>query len=406
MDEEKVIASPAIRRIAKQYGIDLTKIGGTGEGGRIEVSDLERYLLGRRRVTAGEAPEEKVPEAAQDTEEVSDDEEYVLYKEDAPGPVYSKLNYDDEDYVTLDTVNGFDIELYPEDSSEEEEDVPDEEEEYVDLETVSLPDEEELLDISDSVADELRADLMKEAEDVLGEDEEENAEEEAPEEEEADEDDFECPGDCEECEYSDDCPIEIGCEEDDEDECGCGEHHHHHDDEDEEECQPIAISFRVPRENADTLVYASGSDHEDLMMDLVIKSLALAIYDEDPEFDGIINLIRFTKEGIEVSTAVDALQQKVGYIEYQDPFDHEDVFVNVWDMTSFGFTSFTRPDAGMVNVFVSADSKDLIIDSVSDEYTVCIDTCAFMMKSLKENLTLPAKMNERSVTPLMPEEEE
>ena len=114
---------------------------------------------------------------------------------------------------------------------------------------------------------------------------------------------------------------------------------------------------------------------------------------------------RFSRDGIEVSTAMDALSQKVGYIRYDDPEENGDVFVNVWDMTSFGFSSFSRPDAGMVNVFVSLDEKDLIIDAISDEYTVCIDTCAFMFRSMRENLMLPAKMNSRSESPVTVEEE-
>ena len=106
-----------------------------------------------------------------------------------------------------------------------------------------------------------------------------------------------------------------------------------------------------------------------------------------------------------MSTAMDALSAKVGYIRYDDPEENNDVFVNVWDLTDFGFTSFSRPDAGMVNIFMSLDGNDLIIDTISDEYTVCIDTCAFMFRAMRENLMLPSRMNERSETPVINEEE-
>ncbi|CAC12556.1 probable lipoamide acyltransferase [Thermoplasma acidophilum] len=39
-----VLASPAVRRIARENGIDLSKVGGTGEGGRVTLDDLERYM--------------------------------------------------------------------------------------------------------------------------------------------------------------------------------------------------------------------------------------------------------------------------------------------------------------------------------------------------------------------------
>ncbi len=39
-----VLASPAVRRIARENGIDLSKVVGTGEGGRVTLDDLERYM--------------------------------------------------------------------------------------------------------------------------------------------------------------------------------------------------------------------------------------------------------------------------------------------------------------------------------------------------------------------------
>ncbi|MCR4894569.1 MAG: E3 binding domain-containing protein [Eubacteriales bacterium] len=393
MEEERIKASPAIKRIAKQYGIDLADITGTGEDGRIEVSDLESYLLGRRQMSM----EDTMP--AQD-EAAEDEEKYAIYQTENTSRQYSRLNYDDEDYVTLGGGDSPDIELYPEKKYDEfveatlesPETMADEDlERYMELEddfTKAFPSYEiepseplsgsEMDSLADDVAEELRFDLMESAADPQPEAAEEPAEvpaEDVPEDDEHDEDG----------------------------ECGCG--HHHHEDDDEETCQPINISFRVPRAEIDRFVFSCGTDHEKLLADTVIKALALAIYDEDSEFDGRIDLVRFSRDGIEVSTAMDALSQKVGYIRYDDPEENGDVFVNVWDMTSFGFSSFSRPDAGMVNVFVSLDEKDLIIDAISDEYTVCIDTCAFMFRSMRENLMLPAKMNSRSESPVTVEEE-
>ena len=46
----KVITSPAVRRIAKETGIDLGKVEGSGANGRILRSDLEQFLTGSHRV--------------------------------------------------------------------------------------------------------------------------------------------------------------------------------------------------------------------------------------------------------------------------------------------------------------------------------------------------------------------
>lgn len=53
----RVRASPATRRRAREAGVDLTRIAGSGPGGRIEAADLERAIADR----AGEAPYEEIP---------------------------------------------------------------------------------------------------------------------------------------------------------------------------------------------------------------------------------------------------------------------------------------------------------------------------------------------------------
>jgi pyruvate dehydrogenase E2 component (dihydrolipoamide acetyltransferase) len=55
-EAERVKASPLARRLAAQYGIDLTQVRGTGPGGRIVERDIEAYLAQRRTVEAPPAP--------------------------------------------------------------------------------------------------------------------------------------------------------------------------------------------------------------------------------------------------------------------------------------------------------------------------------------------------------------
>ncbi|HKD90852.1 MAG TPA: 2-oxoglutarate dehydrogenase, E2 component, dihydrolipoamide succinyltransferase [Terriglobales bacterium] len=43
-DAERVRSSPLVRRLAKEHAVDLTKVPGTGQGGRITKEDIENYI--------------------------------------------------------------------------------------------------------------------------------------------------------------------------------------------------------------------------------------------------------------------------------------------------------------------------------------------------------------------------
>jgi pyruvate dehydrogenase E2 component (dihydrolipoamide acetyltransferase) len=49
---ERVHSSPLVRRMAKEHGIDLTAVPGTGAGGRISKQDIEAYLAGGTQPSA------------------------------------------------------------------------------------------------------------------------------------------------------------------------------------------------------------------------------------------------------------------------------------------------------------------------------------------------------------------
>ena len=61
----RIFASPIVRKIAREQGIDLAAIAGTGPNGRIVRRDLE-WLADQRRRTAGEAgqPDQAAPQPA------------------------------------------------------------------------------------------------------------------------------------------------------------------------------------------------------------------------------------------------------------------------------------------------------------------------------------------------------
>ena len=55
LDRKRVMTSPAIRRRAKELGVDLAAVPGSGPGGRITRTDFDQYI--KRQAVAGVAPQ-------------------------------------------------------------------------------------------------------------------------------------------------------------------------------------------------------------------------------------------------------------------------------------------------------------------------------------------------------------
>ena len=62
---ERIHSSPLVRRMAKEHGIDLATVSGTGAGGRISKQDIEAYLAGGVQGSAGGSGESSVTEFTQ-----------------------------------------------------------------------------------------------------------------------------------------------------------------------------------------------------------------------------------------------------------------------------------------------------------------------------------------------------
>jgi pyruvate dehydrogenase E2 component (dihydrolipoamide acetyltransferase) len=60
VERERVLASPVTRRMARELGIDLSQVKGSGPGGRIVKRDIEAYLRERERVPE-RAPPPPIP---------------------------------------------------------------------------------------------------------------------------------------------------------------------------------------------------------------------------------------------------------------------------------------------------------------------------------------------------------
>ncbi len=61
LDRKRVMTSPAIRRRAKELGVDLAAVPGSGPGGRITRTDFDQYI--KRQAVAGVAPQAAAPAA-------------------------------------------------------------------------------------------------------------------------------------------------------------------------------------------------------------------------------------------------------------------------------------------------------------------------------------------------------
>src|ERR1700687_5740387 len=50
---ERIHSSPLVRRMAKEHGVDLTAVPGTGAGGRVSKQDIEAFIAGGAPSSAG-----------------------------------------------------------------------------------------------------------------------------------------------------------------------------------------------------------------------------------------------------------------------------------------------------------------------------------------------------------------
>ncbi|PDM39284.1 MULTISPECIES: dihydrolipoamide acetyltransferase family protein [unclassified Geobacillus] len=54
--KKRVIAAPSVRKRAREMGVPIEEVEGTGEGGRVTLADLERYVKERESASAAAAP--------------------------------------------------------------------------------------------------------------------------------------------------------------------------------------------------------------------------------------------------------------------------------------------------------------------------------------------------------------
>lgn len=64
-DSKRVIAMPSVRKYAREKGVNIKAVSGTGKNGRIQKEDIDSFLQGGSQVTAPTHAEETVSEAAE-----------------------------------------------------------------------------------------------------------------------------------------------------------------------------------------------------------------------------------------------------------------------------------------------------------------------------------------------------
>jgi pyruvate dehydrogenase E2 component (dihydrolipoamide acetyltransferase) len=62
----KALATPAIRKMAQDLGIDINQVSGTGPGGRVTKQDLEKFTAKAEMPTAEKQPAARIPEKAEE----------------------------------------------------------------------------------------------------------------------------------------------------------------------------------------------------------------------------------------------------------------------------------------------------------------------------------------------------
>ncbi len=79
-------SSPLVRRMAREHGVDLAEVPGTGEGGRVSKQDMLAFLDGREAPQAEATPPPAVPEPAVVEEPSAPRASKAETKDDVPTP--------------------------------------------------------------------------------------------------------------------------------------------------------------------------------------------------------------------------------------------------------------------------------------------------------------------------------
>ncbi|MFA0816718.1 MAG: E3 binding domain-containing protein [Anaerofustis sp.] len=343
-ENTKVKASPAARRIARELGLDLAQISGTGIDGRIQLEDVHAY---QESVADAASPQIQEEPVAQSDESVT--------AQDQEEEVYEFVQA--EEIPSEETIS---------ESDAEEEPIPEVIEEFSteesEAEAPALSADEEVSELTETK--EASEEFANPAEPVF------ESEEETPDTEQ------ECT--CETCEEEDGDANE--------------EDYSELDDFDLIPPMPVSISLQVSDEGLISMLEGMQAELDDELINAVVKSVCCALKKaEISVYEDKVNVLELEGKDIYARTAINAHESKISEIEYTDE-EFEDVLINIWDLTDTGLRSFQKCDVDTMHLFILYDDSTITVEMTCDEYLLDVGECAYFMQILKKYLQHPSYM--------------
>jgi hypothetical protein len=338
-NEDKVKASPAARRIAKELGIDLNDVAASSQAERIQLEDVQQYheLLQQQSQTETEISQSEpnppisasTDDANESTEETEEDVIVFNMEEDAdnqPEPVAEEM------------VTEAPATEQPSTLIQEESETNDSDEELGETELAEEP-----LDLENAAA-------IKENEKDETMKPEDNVEKDPAVSDET----------CCEDNFMFLPPM------------------------------PLSISFEVSDENIRAMLAGLSIPLEDGLIPTVIKAAASAFeITENMLYEGRMNLIEYEDGEFVAQTVTDAQSKKISEMDYDTETEEEedpDIPINIWDLSSFGFSNFQKTDTDQMNLFVLRKNDRILIDMTCDEYVMDVTEATAFMHQLQQYL--------------------
>lgn len=156
---------------------------------------------------------------------------------------------------------------------------------------------------------------------------------------------------------------------------------------------PVYISFTVPDESIKNMLTGMDMNIKNGLMSVVVKACCCALRKTDSSvYEDKVNIVTIKGKEFESKTVVNAQDSKISEIKFIPFSDADDISINIWDLTNFGFTGFKKADIDTLNIFILWNDGKIIVELACDEYIMDVIECAELMDQLKKFLINPSYM--------------
>ncbi len=156
---------------------------------------------------------------------------------------------------------------------------------------------------------------------------------------------------------------------------------------------PVYISFAVPDESIKNMLTGMDMNIKNSLMNVVVKACCCALRKTDSSvYEDKVNIVTIKGKEFESKTVVNAQDSKISEIKFIPFSDADDISINIWDLTNFGFTGFKKADIDTLNIFILCNDEKIIVELACDEYIMDVIECAELMDQLKKFLINPSYM--------------